>query len=168
MAFLIRYSTDVSPGSTYTVMVLNPGPTEVEYPPTREFNKRVTQDHAVVIQRPIKDSRERKWIWKGYRPTMAVYENQWQALLTLEARARQLDTPTKNPIIQIWEDESDEGGFGETTNGAAPDLVGYTNIQWTQVKFLQVHRTTRKGGGPVIYDDSFIEFVIADPAWESF
>lgn len=168
MPFLIRYSTDASPGTTYTVLSLTPTPTEVEYPPKREYNTLTTQDHAVVIQRPIKDDRVRRWTWKNYPPTLNSYASLWTTLKTLEARARVLGSPSKNPIIQIWENVTDEGGFGDTTNGAAPDLSGYTNIKWTQVKFLQVHRVTRKGTGYVRYDDSYIEFVIADAAWESF
>lgn len=180
MPFLIRYSTNTG-HSTFAVEQLSPNPTEVDYPPTREYNARITQDHAVVIQRPIKDSRTRRWIWRNYRSNIATYETQWTNLKSMEARARALSDPepvapfttyadslTKNPLIQIWENITDEGGFGETTDDLAPDLVSYTNIQWTQVKFLQVHRTTRKGTGYVVYDESFIEFVIADPAWESF
>lgn len=167
MPFLIRYSTDAAPGSSYTVLELSPGPTEVEYPDYREMTLKHTQDHAVVIQRPIKDSRERKWVWKRYRPQAANYEAQWATLRTLEARQRDLDG--KNPVVQIWEDETiGEGGFSDTTDDLTPDLVTYTNIAWTEVKFTQVHRKSQKGGGLIIYDDSWIDFVITDPAWENF
>ena len=180
MPFLLRYSKDTA-HTSFVVEVLSPNPTEVEYPQTREYNARITQDHAVVIQRPIKDSRTRRWVWRNYRPNIASYETQWSNLKAMEARARALSDPepiapftvyddssAKNPLIQVWENITDEGGFGETTDDLAPDLVSYTNIEWVQVKFLQVHRTTRKSTGYVIYDESAVDFVIADPAWESF
>lgn len=167
MAFLIRYSTDDAPGSVYTVLDLSPGPTDVDYPDFREYNARSTQDQAVVIQRALKDARPRSWIWLNYRPTIPGYESQWQTFLTLEARTRSQNN--KNPVIQIWENETgNAGGFGETTDGLDPDLVGYTNIQWTEVKFLQVSRRVRQGGGVVAYSESFIQFQITDPAWENF
>lgn len=167
MPFLVRYSTDATPGSTYTVMELQPGPTEVEYPEFREYKVRHTQDHAVVIQRPIKDSRERKWLWKRYREAAPNYEAQWTTLRTLDARQRSIDG--KNPVIQIWENETlGEGGFSETTDDQAPDLGGYTNIEWVEVKFLQVSRKSQKGGGIVVFDDSVVTFVVTDPAWENF
>lgn len=165
MAFLIRYATDAVPN--YTVMHLSPGPTTVQYPDFRNFNVRVTQDHAVVVQRALKDDRERSWVWSDYRPSILGFEQQWDVLITLEARRRMQDG--LNPVIQIWEDESvNAGGFGETTDGLAPDLSGYTNIDWTEVKILQATRRVRAGGGAVVYSESLLEFRITDPTWEKF
>jgi len=163
MPFLIR---DEPTPSTFVVDELAPGPTEVDYPDYREYNLRTTQDSAFVIQRPIADARPRKWLWKRYRNTVPNYETQYDTLRTLEARQRHLDS--RDPNIFIWENESDEGEFGALSSGTVPDLESYTNISWTQVKFMQVHRKSAGGGGPVIYEDSWVEFVITDPAWESF
>lgn len=167
MPFALRYSTDAAPGSTFVILTLSPNPTEVEYPDTREFNARITQDSAVIIQRPLNDSRTRKWSWKNYRRSISAYESQWQILLTLEARQRDLDG--KAPIVELWENVTEEGGLGELTDANPPDLTEpSTNIVWTKVKLLQVHRRARSGGGVVTYDDSTIEFIIADPTWENF
>lgn len=166
MAFLIRYSTDAAPGSVYTVLELSPGPTTVDYPVFREYNARTTQDHAVIIQRGLKDDRSRSWVWSNYRPTIPGYESQWTTLLTLEARQRQIDG--FNPVIQIWENESGIGGLGETTDDLAPDLVAYTNIEWVEVKLVQADRRVRSRGGPVVYDTSTLEFKITDSSWEHF
>lgn len=167
MAFLIRYSTDAAPGSVYTVLSLSPCPTTVTYPDYRLYNTRVTQDHAVIIQRPLKDDRARSWVWSNYRPTTPGFEVQWNTLLTLEARQRAQDG--FNPIIQIWEDESANAGqFGNTTDDLAPDLIGYTNIEWTEVKILQATRRVRDGGGPVTFSESILEFLITDASWENF
>ncbi len=182
MPFLLRYRTDTASAIWSAVQTLSPNPTEVEYPDTREYASRVTQDHAVVIQRPLTDSRVRQWTWKNYRSDIpGGYETQWSNLKAMEARARALSDPepiapftvyvdslVKEASIQIWENVTDEGGFGETTDDLAPDLSGFTNIEWVRVKLLQVHRKTRSGGGVATYDDSTVEFVIADPAWENF
>lgn len=158
MPFKIRYDAATTAGPpNMQEETLSPGPTDVEYPDFREVNVRRTQDSAAIIQRPLIDTRPRKWIWKRYRQAAPNYETQYDLLRSLEARQRHLDS--KDPNVFIWEDESDEGGFGEMSG---PDEV------WTQVKFIQVHRRSQSGGGVVVYDDSWIEFVITDPTWESF
>jgi hypothetical protein len=42
-------------------------------------------------------------------------------------------------------------------------MDGATNV-WTVVKLLRVDRTVH-GGGPVVYSDSVMEFVIGDEAF---
>jgi hypothetical protein len=149
------------------VIDLSPGPTNVEYPDFRLFNARTTQDNAVIVQRPLQDDRTRSWIWNGYRPTIPGYQAQWDILAALEARRRL--QAGRNPIIQIWENETgNAGGFGETTDSLAPDLSTFTNIKWTSVKILQATRRIRPGGGVVTFTDSLLEFRIVDPAWENF
>lgn len=180
MPFLLRYRTDTAGAVWSDVQTLSPNPTEVEYPETRELNVRTTQDSAVIIQRPLADSRVRKWIWKGYRASITVYETLWNNFKALEARARDLSDPeptapftlyvdslTKIATIQIWENITNEGGFGKTDDGLPPE-PGHGNLVWTTVKLIQVHRKSRSGGGTVTYETSTVEFVIADPAWENF
>lgn len=167
--FLIRYYDAET--ATHVVRKLRPHPTEVEYPEGDEYRSQVTPDGAVVIQRPMRDSRLRRWVWKRYRPTIAAYEVQYQLLKTLTAkelwRRGQAEV-----TVQIWEDVTDEGGFGhyegEGEDGVEPDLVYFTNLIWTQVKLVNVYRKTRKGGGVVVYDDTVVEFVIADDAYGAF
>lgn len=154
--FYVRYKA--TSGGAYTTIALNPAPTNVEYPDHRLYKAQNTQDGAVVIQRPLRDDRIRRWIWKAGRSTVTSYENQWQVLKTLEYRHRLRNN--LHPIVEIWEDLTDTGGFGGLTAGS--DKV------WTKVKFLQVHRRLREGGGRVIYEDSIIEFVIADDTYTAF
>lgn len=156
--FFVRYQN--TSGGAFTTLSLMPGPTDVEYPDARLYKPVNTQDGAVVVQRPLRDDRPRKWIWKGYRDSdlMAAYKNQWATLSTLEYRYRlQHNLPA---TVQIWEDETGIGGFNLLDGGGAKI--------WTTVKFLQVQRTIRPGGGFVIYDASTIEFVIADNSFSSF
>lgn len=150
MAFWIRFK-DTEFGA-YTTLTLFPGPTEVEYPERRAMKTTGTQDGATVVQRPLRDTRPRRWIWKNYPPSLVGFEAQWQTLLSLEYATR-LEAG-KYALIEIWEDVVPEGGFNR--------VDGSSNKIWTKVKFLRVDRTPRRGGGPVTYDDSYIEFVIED------
>lgn len=148
MAFQVRYSA--TEGGAATTLTLLPGPTDVEYPETRQMKVTSTQDGGHVVQRPLRDSRPRRWTWKGYGPNLPVYENQWQALRALEYRTR-LEAGVW-PIVEVREDVVGEGGLSS----------------WTKVKLLRVERVTRKGGGGVVYEDSFLEFVIVDPSYTGF
>ncbi len=163
--FLVKYL--VTAPSTYTVVSLVPRPTEVEYPEKRLLKLRPNRDGGVVIQRPLRDARPRKWVWKNYRPHVPNYEAQWAVLASLDTQTRWLAGFT-TPTVLIWENETKEGGFDGLTSGSTPDLSAYTNLDWTEVKFTQVTRTTRKGGGPVTYDDSIVEFVIVDTSYSAF
>jgi hypothetical protein len=146
--FQIRYSA--TEGGTFTTLTMHPAPTEIDYPERRMMTLHPTQDGPPVIQRPLRDSRSRKWIWKGYGPRIAPYENQWEALKALEYRTR-LDA-NQWPIVELREDELAESGFAN----------------WTKVKIVRVERTARKGGGGLVYDESFIEFFVVDPAFGGF
>ena len=154
--FYIRYTN----GSGETVVKqLMPSPTEVEYPETRLLKVHTTQDGATVVQRPLRDSRPRKWVWKGYRDSdlLAAYANQWQELAALEYRTR-LEAGL-NPLVEIWEDETSVGGF---------DRMDGEDKVYTTVKFIRVDRAMRKGGGPVTYEDSYIEFYVEDDTYRGF
>jgi hypothetical protein len=152
--FLIRYSDEYA--QIHTVE-LSPRPVEVDYPEKRLFTARVTQDEATVIQRPLRDSRTRRWIWRGYRYHMAEYAAQWALLESLDAQARlRLGL---NPVIEIFEDTSGIGGFGKRDGGGNPIF--------TKVAFVQVTRNVR-AGGRVTYDESVIEFLIRDSDYNDF
>lgn len=153
--FWIRYKA--TSGGAYTTITLIPGPTEVDYPDLRDYTAQTTADGAVVVSRPLKDGRPRKWIWRKYGPHIATYENQWQVLKQLEYRYRLEQNLW--PLVEIWEDIVPEGGF---LRGTAEAKV------WTPVKFLRVQRTPKKGGGNITYDESTVEFVIEDATFTSF
>lgn len=156
--FLLRYKLTET-GAYQAPYVLSPGPTAVDYPPRRLFVEKEVQDGGSILQRPIWDSRPRRWIWKGYHPRIPVYERQWAELERHDtlSRLRRGEPAT----VQIWEDESTVGGFGKTTDGLAPNMVSHTNLQWTTVRFVQVSRDPRDNGGLVVYEESVVEFRIA-------
>ena len=161
MPFFVRY-TDNS--GTHTTE-LHPRPTAVSYPERRLFKRRDTKDGSSVISRPIADSRPRQWIWKAYRAWQVEFNNQWALLVSLETKARLQNG--LSATVQIWENETTEGGFGDTTGGA-PDVLTYSNLKWTTVKVIQVDRKLRDNGGPVTYDTSTFEFCIEDSNYTSF
>lgn len=136
---------------------LIPSPTEVDYPPSRDFEARKTQDEALVIQRPLVDSRPRKWIWRGYPPRIISYETQWQLLKTLDCKERHANG--LSPIVGVWEDVVTDSGFGRKDGSSR---------LYTKVKFILVDRTPKPGGGLIAYDTSMVEFQISDPTFTSF
>lgn len=162
--FLIKYGTDAA-NTVFTTLKLAPQPTEVDYPERRNVNVKSSKDGSAILQRPLRDSRPRKWVWVGYNPLIATYENQWTTFQTLDAKARA--EAGLNPVIYIWENDSVEGGFDRLSSGTDPDPT-YSNVIWTAVKFVQVTRKSRKGGGLTKYDESIIEFVIEDGAYTRF
>lgn len=165
MPFYVKYY-DVSSAQD-VVLQVHPYPTEVDYPDRRTFEAIDTQDNNVVIQRPIHDNRRRQWRWLGYRQYLIVWSNQWTIFESLEVKARKL-AGLSDVTVYIWEDESEgEGGFNETTNGAAPSFVDINNnnLKWVKVKIIQATRKTRGGGGRTTFDQAIIEFVVVDPAY---
>ena len=145
--FQIRYKA--TQGGAYTTLTLNPAPSAVEYPERRAQKVHATQDGGIVVQRPLRDSRPRKWHWTNYPANYAAYASQWATLKALEYRTR-LEAG-QWPLVEVWEDTTD-GGFDR--------MDGATQV-WTVVKLLRVDRTVR-GSGPVVYSDSVLEFVIQD------
>jgi hypothetical protein len=155
--FWLRYQVRDGGGNLVTVETpLDPAPTDVEYPETRHIKQATTQDGATIVQRPLRDPRVRKWRWTGHQTETEPYATQWALLASLETRARVLaGLPA---TVEIWEDVSGIGGF---------DRMDGANRQYTTVRFLQVDRAPRKGGGPVVYE-SVVEFIIADPTYSTF
>lgn len=160
--FLIRYNDGVS----NVVLIVTPKPTSVEYPEKRELNVERTQDGAVVIQRPARDGRPREWIWTGYPIRLTGYAALWETLETLDVKSRLIDD--LDPIVEMWENQTGHGGLDKLTDTNPPDLVTYSNLDWTQVKITMVTREHRKGGGPSTYETSKIVFHIVDPDWDNF
>lgn len=162
--FLIRY---FQPSVGPTVVSLVPRPTSVDYPDIRFYRTKTSKDGVPIIQRPLRDSRVRKWIWEKYKKKVPNYDAQWQFLETLDAQAR-WDAGLGDTRVEIWENDSDSGGFGDTTDNLTADTVTYVNLKWTKVQFLQVTRHARSGGGEVVYDQSVVEFVVDDDQFSTF
>jgi hypothetical protein len=163
--FLIRY-WDIPTGS-FKVERLTPMPTDVSYPSKRIINVRTPRDGSVVVQRPVRDNRPRRWVWRGYRDNIGNFKTMWAFLESMETKTRQ-EAGHTDLTVQIWESVSTKGGFNKTTNGAAADLVSYTNLKWTKVRLVQVDRDIEEGGGPVTYKESYIEFYIEDSTYTGF
>jgi hypothetical protein len=116
------------------------------------------QDGAVVVQRPFRDSRPRRWIWTNYPAAASAYSTTWTLLESLEYRTRLANNLPG--WIEVWEDVSGVGGFGK--------LDGSGNRIYTKVKVTQANRVPRGGGGIVIYAASVMEFVIDDLSYTEF
>jgi hypothetical protein len=153
MAFMIRYQ-DATGGMVD--VTLDPAPAEVEYPDAQAVKVTASKDGNVIVQRPLRDSRPRKWRWVGYGPPHPAFAALWALLESLNARAR---AKAGLPVtVGIWEDVSGSGGFNRV-DGAGGKV-------YTTVKLVQVNRTP-DGSGPVFYESS-AEFYIADDTCSTF
>lgn len=152
MAFQVRHKLA---NGTYAVATLRPHPTDVEYPKRYDYETVASEDGAVTVDRPLHDSRERRWIWKAYRETVPGYTDLWTLLQSFDARTRA--KAGLEPTVQIWEDESGIGGF---------DRMSGDDRVYTVVKILLTDRTLRPGGGPPIYDETFLSFVVIDSTYQ--
>lgn len=113
-------------------------------------------DGAIVIQRPLRDSRPRRWLWRGYGMNYAPFASQWAFLQSLDYQTR--GAAGLVPTVGICEDVTGIGGFGQLSGGARV---------YTTCKVIQVTQSPRKGGGPVTYE-SLVEFYADDPAYAAF
>lgn len=147
MAFQIRYrDNELSP---WTELTLSPQPQSVEYPERHAAKIRTTPDGAIVIQRPMRDSRPRTWHWRGYRSTHAAFEAQWATLVSLYTRNRL--AAGLEATVQIKENEVAESGLAD----------------WVTVKITEVERHPRPTGGVPVYDARLV-FHIADSTFTAF
>lgn len=164
--FLIRYNDPPVGESIYR---LSPFPTGVDYPEGDLINVQSSQDNNIVIQRPIRDDRPRKWVWNSYRSTVPRYEAQYQFLRSITEKSLWNDG---NLImtVDVWEDESGVGGLDrfDATLFSAPDEAGLSNLIWTTARVSNVYRTSPKKGGPPVYDETVMEFYIQDAAYTDF
>lgn len=106
----------------------------------------------------------RRWVWRMYPASHAAYRSLWTLLESLSAKAR-WESGNADPYVEIWENETDEGGFGGTTNTLEPDLINYTNLKWTRVRFLLVSRRSRRGGDLPCSEESLVEFSVDDAGY---
>ena len=151
--FYIRYA-DAS--NNLIERALTPAPNAVDYPDQALYKILTTQDGNVIVQRPLRDARPRKWTWRGYGQPDADYVALWSFLQSMSYRARMNQALT--PTIDIWEDTTGSGGFDKL------DSLG--NKVYTTVKVLQVTRTP-SGPGPMRYESS-ITFYIEDENYDAF
>jgi hypothetical protein len=152
MGFWIKY--DAGLGPVEYQLALNP--MEVEYPEQSLKTVLTSANGNIVIQRPLRDSRARKLIWRGYGPNHATFAAMWTLLESMDTRKRRESGLA--PTVGIWEDVSGSGGFAR--------MDGSSKL-YTTVRVVSVDRQTRQGGGPVAFD-STLTFHIDDESYTNF
>lgn len=88
MGFYIATSDTSGNRITNSDLLLQPGPTRIEYEQTPAGSFIDTQDGNVVHQQPSRDGRRRAWEWQGYPAQQAGYIRIWPVLLSLRSRYR--------------------------------------------------------------------------------
>lgn len=125
---------------------LSPHPESVQYP-AEALTITHTQDGAAIIQRPMVDQRLRRWTWRNWPLSDEAYSELWTLLRSLRASERMANG--LGPTVELWENVSG-GPYGETL-GSFPE--------WTPVRIVRVEREPRRGGGPVIFDETWVEWI---------
>jgi len=128
-------------------------PSHVDYPDRRNFKTLETLDGNVIVQRPLRDSRPRRFVWRNLPLKSAEYSAQWELLRTFDYRHRL--SSGLYPYVGVWEDETGAGGLAR--------MDGSSRIL-TLAKILQVSRSAE----PHFFPETFIEFWIADPTYKEF
>lgn len=146
-----------------TIYTLYPGPTYVDYPPRFEHNVRVSRDGNPIIQAPLSDGRVRKWVWQRYRFDTPRYTTLFNKILNLQYKLRLLATPAKSEYVFLKEDVSENLSPLAWGGGVWAESDG-----WIRVKVTNVTQNVAHQGGKVIYEETVMEFVIADPTWNTF
>lgn len=136
--------TKASGEDEWTEHVLLP-PSNVDYPAGDDIRVLTTLDGAAVVQRPLLDSRPRRWIWRNLPMRDSEYSAQWDLLRTFGYKYRL--SSGLYPFVGVWEDETGAGGLDRMDGG---------NRVFTPVKIVQVARIAE----PNFYPETYIEFYL--------
>lgn len=130
-------------------LLLQPGPSRVEYVQEPGGQLVETTDGNVVHQQPTLDGRRRTWEWNGYAPTVAGYDRIWPVLDASRSRYRK--EAGLCPYVWLKEDVSEglvrrlrwtgtvsSAGVFTATLGSAPPatVVGGALIVAGQVRAI--------------------------------
>ncbi len=144
-----------------TIATLSPGPSYVEYPPFFDQKGMVQSDQRVVVQGPLRDSRERKWVWEGYRHNILSYDTWYNQILNLQYDLRENAGLHANVFLK--EDVS-LGLFKLVQSGT----VWLREAFFVKAKVTDVSRQVSNEGGHTKYDTTSFTFIIDDLTWNVF
>ena len=83
-------------------VLLQPGPTGIDYQMEPAGTLVETADGNVIHQQPTKDNRRRQWVWNGYPATQEGYVRIWPLLESLRSRFRK--EMGLSPYVYLKED----------------------------------------------------------------
>jgi hypothetical protein len=105
MGFYIAKADTAGAKITASEVLLSPGPTDVEYPVEAAGSIVMTASGSAIQQQPVRDSRVRAWVWRGYPGYWVLYQTLFDQLKTLRATTRyQLGAAT--PYIYLKDTET--------------------------------------------------------------
>lgn len=146
-----------------TILQLSPGPMYVTYPDKFTNEVRYSKDGTPIVQTPLRDGRERTWVWKRYRSSVPKYDTLYNNLLNYHHRLRETASPAKSPWV--WVRDTETGNLTYKTWSAGKWVETET---WVRVKVIQVTQNIAQQGGFAVYEDTLFKFVIDDPVWNLF
>ena len=163
MSFWIAEADTSGNIASGTISLLNPGPTFVRYPEKFTYETRHAKDGNTIIQIPLKDGRERSWVWTRYRSSVPKYDTLYNELLNYHHRLRETSTPAKSPWVWVKDTESGNLTYKEWSGGTWIEVE-----TWVRVKVIQVTQNIAQQGGFAVYDETILTFVIDDNVWNLF
>lgn len=155
MAFWIAFALPNGTRDTGSEVALTPEPAEVDYPP-EPAGTLIDTGGTVVFQQPSRDQRIRRWVWRHYAGTHAAYTTLWNQLQPLRSRYRLM--AGESPYVYLKDDES-----LQLRTIATPGTVVTPSYPWFKCRVLEV--TRRPKAGLVVYDETFITFVVDDVSY---
>ncbi len=161
MAFQIAGADLLGNIDSGTIATLSPGPSFVSYPPFFDQRGVVASDQRVVTQRPAKDSRQRSWVWEGYRYDVLSYDTWYNQILNLQYDLRV--EAGLHPNVFLKEDVSN-GLIKWVEDGS----VWVREAFFVKTKVIDVFRQVSSQGGEAKYDSTSLTFTIDDDTWNAF
>lgn len=136
---------------------LTPGPVAVDYPTAPAGTIIETIDGRVVVQQPVKDGRQRQWIWNNLPAWLPSFPMLWEKLE--RSRSRYRLEGGLSPYVYLLDAETKE--LSKATTWSAGKVV--RTEDWIRCRVIGVTRQLRSGGD-VVYSEVRLRFVIDDPA----
>src|SRR5690349_1377304 len=101
-AFWIATADANGDRATNSELMLQPGPSLVEYDTEAAGEVVRTDDGVAIQQQPFLDARSRSWVWSGYSMNQAGFQRIWPTVEGLRSRYRK--ELGLSPYVWIRED----------------------------------------------------------------
>jgi hypothetical protein len=135
-------------------------PTYVVYPDKFITVPNPGESGPVIIHRPLKDPRERQWVWVGYRPDSIGYSDLYIQLLNLVTKLREAAGKTINVFLK--ENVSANLTFFSWDGTVFQEVSDFVRVKVTDV----AQRVTNPLGRPRY--ETTMTFIIDDPNYDAF
>lgn len=114
-----------------------------------------------TIHRPLKDSRERQWVWEGLRPNTPGYSGLYDLLINFQVRLR---LNAGKPVWMFLKEDVSNNLTKLSWNGTSFDEVA----DFVRVKVIDVSQSPSADNMGYVRYSTRMVFVIDDTLWNNF